>query len=213
MPGIDIDEIYRTFAPEDIPWNRPELPVPLVELLNAGTIRQCRAIEFGCGLGNHSIEMARRGFDVTGVDVSPTAIRMAKENAAAADVQVRFVAADVTHTLDLPEGSYDFGWDWEMLHHIFPEQRIPYVRNLARILAPGALHLSVCFSEHDTMFGAGKRRVTPIGTELYFSSVEEIEALYAPHFDISSLGLIDIVGTRASHSAVRAVLRKATLPY
>lgn len=209
MPGIDIDYIYRTFAPEDIPWNRPDLPVPLVELMNAGAIQACRAIEFGCGLGYHSIDMARRGFDVTGVDMSPTAIRLAKKHAAAADVRVRFVAADVTQTLDLPEERYDFGWDWEMLHHVFPERRLPYVHNLATVLAPGALHLSVCFSEHDTMFGTGKRRITPIGTELYFSSVEEIEALYAPYFDILSLGLIDIVGTHGTHSAVRAVLRKA----
>ncbi len=208
MPGIDIDEIYRNLPPEQIPWNRPELPEPLVELLDAGTILPCRAVEFGCGLGNHSIAMARRGFEITGVDLSPTAIHLAKENAATADVRVNFIAADATLGLEEVDGGYAFGWDWEMLHHLFPEQRTPYVANLARLLAPGALHLSVCFSEDDPMIGEGKRRVTPIGTELYFSGVDEIEALYIPHFDIISLGLIDIQGTRGIHRAVKALLRK-----
>jgi SAM-dependent methyltransferase len=68
MPGIDIDDIYRNLAPEDIPWNRPELPAPLRELLDGGDVLPCRAVEFGCGMGKHAIEMARRGFEVTGVD-------------------------------------------------------------------------------------------------------------------------------------------------
>jgi SAM-dependent methyltransferase len=211
MPGIDIDDIYRNLPPEDIPWNRPELPEPLRELLESGDVLPCRAVEFGCGMGNHAIEMARRGFEVTGVDLAPNAIRMARENAAAADTDVRFVAADVTKTLDLPTG-FGFGWDWEMLHHLFPEQRPSYAANLARLLAPGAQHLSVCFSEHDPMFGDGKQRLTPIGTVLYFSSEAEIRELFSPHFDIASLGLIDIHGTHGNHRAVRALLRKPTTP-
>jgi SAM-dependent methyltransferase len=206
MPGIDIDDIYRNLAPEDIPWNRPELPAPLRELLEGGDVLPCRAVEFGCGMGKHAIEMARRGFEVTGVDLSPTAIRMARENAAAADMDVRFVAADVTRAMDLPTG-FGFGWDWEMLHHLFPEERGGYAANLARHLAPGALHLSVCFSEHDPMFGTGKKRRTPIGTELYFSSVGEIGELFAPLFGIVELGEIEIIGTRGTHRAVKAVLK------
>ncbi len=208
MPGIDIDDIYRNLAPEDIPWNRPELPEPLLELLDGGAIAPCRAVEFGCGMGKHSIAMARRGFEVTGVDISPTAIGMAKENAAVTDVRVNFIAADVTADLEELSGGFAFGWDWEMLHHLFPEQRPSYAANLARLLAPGALHLSVCFSEQDAMFGGGKQRLTPIGTMLYFSSEEEIRNLFSPHFDIVTLGLIDIHGTHDNHRAVRALLRK-----
>ncbi|MCZ7556160.1 MAG: class I SAM-dependent methyltransferase [Bacteroidia bacterium] len=208
MPGIDLDEIYRTLAPEDIPWNRPALPEPLVELLDGGVVSPCRAVEFGCGLGNHAIAMARRGFEVTGVDLSPTAVGMAREHAAAAGVRVRFLAADVTAELDELHGDFAFGWDWEMLHHLFPEQRLRYVTNLARLLAPGALHLSVCFSEHDPMFGSGKQRSTPIGTVLYFSSEKEIRELFETAFDIVTLGEIAIHGTHGDHRAVRALLRK-----
>jgi hypothetical protein len=45
MPGIDIDDIYRNLAPEDIPWNRPELPEPLIELLDGGLVGAGRAVE------------------------------------------------------------------------------------------------------------------------------------------------------------------------
>jgi cyclopropane fatty-acyl-phospholipid synthase-like methyltransferase len=205
---MDLDEIYRTLAPGDIPWNRPALPEPLVALIEDGILAPCRAVEFGCGLGNHAIAMAQQGFDVTGVDLSPTAIGMAREHAAAADVRVRFIAADVTAELGDVPGDYEFGWDWEMLHHLFPEQRPRYAANLARLLAPGALHLSVCFSEHDPMFGSGKQRTTPIGTVLYFSSEQEIRALFETAFEIVSLEEIAIHGTNGDHRAIRALLRK-----
>lgn len=42
-----------------------------------------RFIDIGCGFGRHSIELARRGFDVLGIDPSPAMIAAAQENSAA----------------------------------------------------------------------------------------------------------------------------------
>ncbi|MFT4296045.1 MAG: bifunctional NAD(P)/FAD-dependent oxidoreductase/class I SAM-dependent methyltransferase [Micropruina sp.] len=74
----------------------------LAEQLAVGT-----ALEFGCGEGADAIWLARRGWQVTAVDISPTAIRRAGEAATAAGLseQVRFVAADLATWTD--DDSYD----------------------------------------------------------------------------------------------------------
>ena len=48
-------------------------------------------LDIGCGTGRHSIELARRGFRVTGVDISPGMLAVARKNADKAGVQVEFV--------------------------------------------------------------------------------------------------------------------------
>ncbi|MCU0612286.1 MAG: class I SAM-dependent methyltransferase, partial [Candidatus Eisenbacteria bacterium] len=59
-----------------------------------GGNRACRILDIGCGTGRHTIELARRGYDVTGIDLSPTQLARAREKAREAGVRVRFRKAD-----------------------------------------------------------------------------------------------------------------------
>ncbi|MCI0394551.1 MAG: class I SAM-dependent methyltransferase [Chloroflexi bacterium] len=52
-----------------------------------------RLLDVGCGFGRHSIELARRGYQVVGIDPSAAMIASARERAAAAGVAVHFVRA------------------------------------------------------------------------------------------------------------------------
>ena len=54
----------------------------------------------GCGTGNYAIYLASKEFDVTGVDISPTAIKIAKENAKKKGVKCNFFVADLLGDLD-----------------------------------------------------------------------------------------------------------------
>jgi SAM-dependent methyltransferase len=202
MKHVDMDEIYRTTPLERIPWNSETPPPALVDLVDRGTVAPCKAIDLGCGAGNYAIYLASRGFEVTGVDSSPTAIRLAQDNAKKRGVACTFRVADVLGDLhEVPE-TFDFAYDWELLHHIFPEQRQPYVENVCRLLNPGGDYLSVCFSERDPAFGGtGKYRETPLGTVLYFSSEEELRTLFSPYFTIRDLGIIDVHAPFAAHRA------------
>ena len=53
-------------------------------------------LDIGCGTGRHSIELARRGFDVTGVDLSSGMLHEARTSANEAGVEVKFIQADAS---------------------------------------------------------------------------------------------------------------------
>ena len=209
--STEMEAIYRTVSPENIPWNLREPPDVLVEFLNQGVVRPCRCIDLGCGLGHYTVYMASSGFDATGVDVSPTAIRMAKENAREAGIECRFVAADLLDCLSDDLETFDFAYDWELLHHIDPEHRNHYLQNVVRLLNPGGYYLSVSFSDRDPQFGGlGKYRKTPLGTVLYFSSETEVRMLFSHYFNIIALYTIEIPGKTALHRANYALCKKAS---
>jgi len=214
MKPVDMDEIYRKRAVEEIPWIAEKPPGVLVELVETGVIQPCKAVDLGCGTGNYAIYLAGLGFEVTGIDISPTAIGIAGENAKKKGVQCNFIAADVLGDLGEAWGTYDFAYDWELLHHIFPEHRKKYVENVARLLNPKGLYLSVCFSEKSPQFGGtGKYRETPLGTVLYFSSEAELRDLFEPCFQINELKTIRISGKAAPHLAIYAFMEKRQRPY
>ena len=209
MKYPDIDRIYRTVPLDAIPWNIGTPPDALIALVESGSVRPCRTIDLGCGAGNYAIYLAGLGFDVTGVDSSRTAIRIATENATKNGVRCHFVVADLLGDLHEVTGMFGFAFDWELLHHIFPEDRETYVRNVHRILNPGATYLSVCFSEEDPQFGGtGKFRRTPIGTTLYFSSESELRDLFSPYFVIRELKTIEVGGKYGPHRAIYALLER-----
>jgi 2-polyprenyl-3-methyl-5-hydroxy-6-metoxy-1,4-benzoquinol methylase len=64
-----------------------------------GGNRNIRILDIGCGTGRHSIELARRGYTVTGIDLSESMLIRAKEKALSTDVLVDFQRHDAR---DLP---------------------------------------------------------------------------------------------------------------
>ncbi len=61
-----------------------------------GADRSKRILDIACGTGRHAIELARRGYAVTGVDLSEAQLRRARDKAAAAGVTVEFQRRDAT---------------------------------------------------------------------------------------------------------------------
>lgn len=204
MQTAEIDQIYRKVPLDKIPWNIETPPDVLARLVTSGKVRPCRAIDLGCGAGNYAVWLAELGFEVTGVDSSPTAIRIARERAAKHGVRCTFVTADLLGDLHAVEGTFDFAYDYELLHHLLPEERAVYIKNVHRLTNPHASYLSVCFSEEDPQFGGhGKTRKTPMGTVLYFSSEDEIRDLISPYFAIRSLKTIEVAAKfGGTHKAI-----------
>ena len=60
-----------------IPWDTPWAQEELINIVNDYSILPCTTLDIGCGAGSSCIELSKKGFDVTGIDISPTAIRLA----------------------------------------------------------------------------------------------------------------------------------------
>jgi 2-polyprenyl-3-methyl-5-hydroxy-6-metoxy-1,4-benzoquinol methylase len=206
---IEMEEIYKHTPLKDIPWNNETPPKQLVDLVESGEIKPCKAVDLGCGAGNYSIWLAGKGFTMTGIDISPEAIKISRKNASENGVTCTFLARDLSSSGIRMKDTFDFAFDWDVLHHVYPDKRKQYVTNVSKLLNPGGIYLSVCFHEKDLQFGGiGKYRKTRIGTQLYFSSEQELKDLFKSCFEISELKIIEIRGRSGSHIANYVLMSK-----
>lgn len=100
-------------------------------------------LDVGCGTGRHSIELARRGYSVTGIDLSSGMLAQAKEKARAAGVQVEWIHEDATGfslekrfdaAICLCEGSFGLlGSQDDAIEH-----PLAILNNISRCLKPNA---------------------------------------------------------------------------
>lgn len=120
-----------------IPWSEGGPCPTLVEWLNreAFSIVRAggRAAVVGCGLGDDVVELARRGYDAIGFDISPSAVRWAaRRHPQHAD---RFLTADL---LELPTrlaGRFDLVVDAYTMQCMDPARRPAAARGIARLVA------------------------------------------------------------------------------
>lgn len=54
-----------------------------------------RILDLACGYGRHSLELARRGFEVVGADITPAYVEDANKTAAAEKLNARFILSDI----------------------------------------------------------------------------------------------------------------------
>jgi len=204
-----MEQIYRDMPLDNIPWNMSDPPAMLVEAIEVGKIKACKAVDLGCGVGNYAVWLAKQGFDVTGIDISEHAIEHARDLAVRMGVSCSFETADLLGDLKRFRAHFDFAYDWEVLHHIFPEDRDSYLKNVHSMLRPSGMYFSICFSEKDPDFGGkGKYRKTPLGTTLYFSSEAELKDLFDPLFRICELSTVEVAGKYKPHQVNLAWLKR-----
>jgi 2-polyprenyl-3-methyl-5-hydroxy-6-metoxy-1,4-benzoquinol methylase len=95
-----------------------------------------RLLDVPCGNGRHTLELARRGCRVTGVDLSAEFVQEAKAGAAAAGVDAEFVRCDMKQLSWKSEfdGAFCFGNSFGYLIHA---DMTAFVAGVARALKPG----------------------------------------------------------------------------
>lgn len=105
------------------------------------------ALDLGTGSAVWGVELAKRGWEVTGVDVVEKALRRARERIEAAGVDVRLVAADVTALQEAGVGSgFRLLLDTGTFHGLGDGQREAMGRQVTAVAAPDATLLLDCFS-------------------------------------------------------------------
>jgi SAM-dependent methyltransferase len=150
---VDYDQLYRG---EEVfpgvvvkrpPWDIGRPQTLLVEFERAGRITG-EVLDIGCGPGDTAVYLAGLGYQVTGLDVAPTAIEQARARASEQGVSARFEVADAV-SLDRFEGRFDTVVSSALLHCLDPEQRRTHVDALARAITPGGRLIQFCFIETD----------------------------------------------------------------
>ncbi len=144
------------------PWENagvgfgPQLAVMLDREQGADTPPFGKALDIGCGTGDHSITLAQRGWQVTGIDSVPLALDKAREKARRAGVDVTLMEADVTALGGTVGRDYRFLLDVGCFHGLKPQQRAAYAREVTAVARTDAAILLFAF-------GPGRRGPLPRG--------------------------------------------------
>jgi SAM-dependent methyltransferase len=172
----------------DAPYRGDQLPgwdvgrpcSHLVKAVEEKTFKPGRAIVLGCGSGNNAIYLASQGFEVTGVDVSPTALSIAAKKAREADVHVDWILADV---VALPElQPFDLIFDRGCYHHICQYDSPAYVETLRRLSHAGTRAMILAGRPAEGSRG-GPPRIKEETIRRDFSTLFEFEWLQEIYFD------------------------------
>ena len=147
LPTVDTMNYKLAFAVGFHPWEDAEsCPAffgRLTELI-ADVEREVaaplgRALDIGTGSGIWAMVLAKRGWEVTGIDIVPKAIRRAQARAAADGVELHLVHGDVTRLRDAGvTHGHRLVLDTGTFHDFSPDQRLAMGREIDAIATPDA---------------------------------------------------------------------------
>jgi SAM-dependent methyltransferase len=124
----------------------------------------------GCGTGHDVRAWAKAGFEVTGYDIAPSAIRLAQERTAAAGLKASFHQGNFLR--DNPAEPFDWMFEHTLFCAIDPAERDRYVQALLRWLKPDGQFLAVHYMIPD-------EDGPPFGT-----TREELWKRFQPYFEL-----------------------------
>lgn len=139
MQNTDWELRYQT---NDMPWEKGEPSPGLVDFLAAHPeMKRGTVLVPGCGTGHDVRAWAKAGFEVTGYDLAPSAIKLSEEKTKEAGLHAKFMVADFL--IDQPMQGFDWIFEHTLFCAIDPERRGDYVNAVHRWLKPSGKYLAV----------------------------------------------------------------------
>lgn len=121
-------------------------PYALSEMIHGySTSKDLKVLDIGCGNGYVLAQYARFGADVTGVDLTSTAIELSRKRFEIAGLQGSFVEID-GQSLPFPDEYFDIVCSMGVLHHISNPK--PMVNEMFRVMKPGGRLIVMLYHRH-----------------------------------------------------------------
>lgn len=132
----DLEEYDAAYRRSTAPWDSGVPSEELVRVLDAGLLPGRTVLEMGCGTGTNAIELARRGYRVTAIDLAPSAVQQAREKARRDGPRIDFRVGDLLQTG--LGGPYDVLFDRGLYHGIRLVNLTGFLEVLGRVTRPGS---------------------------------------------------------------------------
>ncbi|HXG93915.1 MAG TPA: class I SAM-dependent methyltransferase [Blastocatellia bacterium] len=108
---------------------------PAIERL-LGEVKDARVLDLGCGSATYSTWLAARGAIVTGIDLSPKMLALAKSRANEQNLQLDLCIADAGDPLPFSDSAFDLIFTSTTLHFVKDIARL--MREATRVMKPAA---------------------------------------------------------------------------
>ena len=158
----------------------------LQKVVEGGSVPRCRVVDMCCGSGTDAIYLASKGFDVTAIDVAPTALGQALEKGRKAKVFVRWMVADILAPPDLKP--FDFVYDRGCYHVVRDQNLTAYLESVRRFSHPGTQFLLLASRRTDLSEGE-RSGVTEEELRFDFLSLFDVEWLREIRLESNRAGI------------------------
>ncbi|MCU0607549.1 MAG: methyltransferase domain-containing protein [Candidatus Edwardsbacteria bacterium] len=123
---------------DDKDWQ--EWRADILDLIASGNLPASgKVLELGCGAGDVSLLFAGKGYQVSGIEISPTAVDWARGKALKAGLTADFQVGDVRDLGRWVDGHFNIVIDGHCLHCIIGGDRADVLSETYRVLKPGGV--------------------------------------------------------------------------
>jgi ubiquinone/menaquinone biosynthesis C-methylase UbiE len=143
----DWNNLYSNQKVEAMPWYNEQLDSDLEEELERRKVSKGRILDLGTGPATQAIQLAKRGLEVTGSDVSEAAINRAKDvyGHKNKNMEISFTVDDILNS-KMEDKMFDYVFDRGCFHVLPIERRPVYISEINRILDDKGILFLKCFS-------------------------------------------------------------------
>lgn len=208
----------------DLPQNDVLRFLKYVKKIGKTRVQDLSVLDLGSGTGRNSNYIANLENDVTGMEISPTAIDIAKKRAEKMGVKVKYLEHSIGAPYPFDDNYFDLILDVTSSNSLNEQEREVYIIETSRVLKPGGYFFVRALSkdndknaknlikispgpEYDTYYMKELNLVERVFTE------EDFRKLYGEYFKIEQLmkkkGYARLFGQNYKRIYLLAYLRKA----
>ena len=170
----DWDSYYKESEVEKMPWYEENLDLDIKEEIELKELKEGKFLDLGTGPGTQAAQLSKIGFNVTGSDLSQSAVDRAKKLYQSPS----YIVDDILYS-KFPDNEFDFILDRGVFHVFDPEQQPVYLSNIKRILKENGILFLKCMSIEEKNLPGDK---TP-----FKYSKDQIKEFFENDFEIESI--------------------------